>query len=233
MFVWGIPYIDSTMKQGLRFFLLTRLTRLLTRKDTVMITRDEVRDTLRKAFPAVTDGEADRYYATVERAVSVRRNRKYQWLRNNYIGGMARWPEGMDLQDIFDRIQSYVEKQVRADYLDELFMVDTEVERLTADEVVDLEQDVLKASPEAWKTRACDMFLRQDMGDLAEDLWPQERQTLWAENFYNLATALLTSLEYRGIALPQNPEDPQAQELYVQIYDAMADERDRQGRGAS
>ena len=192
-----------------------------------MITRDEVRDTLRKAFPMVTDAEADRYYTTVETAVSVRHDRKFRWLRDNYIGGVARWPEGMDLQDIFDRIHSYIERQVRADYLDELFMVDAEVERFTADEVVDLEQDVLKTSPEAWKTRACDMFLRQDMGDLAEDLWPQERQTLWAENFYNLATALLTSMQHRGLALPQDEEDPQTRELYVQIYDAMADERDR------
>ncbi len=233
MYVWGIPYMDTTMKQGLRFFLLTRPTWSLTRKDTAMITRDEVRDTLRKAFPAVTDAEADRYYATVETAVSVRYDRKYQWLRGKYLSGFVRWPEGMDLQDIFDRIHSYVEGQVRADYLDELFMVDAEVERFTADEVVDLEQDVLKSSPEAWKTRACDMFLRQDMGDLAEDLWPQERQTLWSENFYDLATALLTSLEYRGLALPQDQEDPQARELYVQIYDAMADEHNRQGRSAS
>lgn len=74
------------------------------------------------------------------------------------------------------------------------------------------------------------MFLRQDMGELAEDLWPQERQTLWAENFYNLATALLTSLEYRGFTLPADREDLAARELYVQIYDAMADERDRQRR---
>ena len=94
-----------------------------------MITRDEVRDTLRKAFPMVTDAEADRYYTTVETAVSVRHDRKFRWLRDNYIGGVARWPEGMDLQDIFDRIHSYIERQVRADYLDELFMVDAEVER--------------------------------------------------------------------------------------------------------
>lgn len=195
-----------------------------------MITRDEVREALRRAFPAVTDVEVDRYYATVETAVSVRCDRKFRWLRDNYIGGMARWPDGVELQSIFDRIRLYAERQVRADYLDELFMADAEVERLTADEVVDLEQDVLKASPEAWKTRAGDMFLRQDMGELAEDLWPQERQTLWAENFYNLATALLTSLEYRGFTLPADREDLAARELYVQIYDAMADERDRQRR---
>ena len=193
-----------------------------------MITRDEVREALRRAFPTVTDVEVDRYYATVETAVSVRCDRKFRWLRDNYIGGMARWPEGVDLQGIFDRTRSYAERQVRADYLDELFMVDAEIERLTADEVVDLEQDVLKASPEAWKTRACDMFLRQDMGELAEDLWPQERQTLWAENFYNLAAALLTSMEYRGLMLPTGGEDLLTRELYVQIYDAMADERNRQ-----
>lgn len=187
-----------------------------------MITRDEVRDVLQRAVPAVTEFEVDRYYTTVETAMSLRCDRKFRWLRDNYLGGAARWPEGADLQDIFDRIRSYAERQVRADYLDELFMADAEVERLTADEVVDLEQDVLKASPEAWKTRACDMLLRQDMGEMAEDLWPQERQTLWAENFYNLATALLTSMEYRGIALPQDRRDPQARELYVQIYDALA-----------
>lgn len=220
-------HIDET---GFAFLLLARPTWSLTRKDTVTITRDEVRDALRRAFPTVTDVEVDRYYATVETAVSVRCDRKFRWLRDNYIGGMARWPEGVDLQDIFDRTRSYAERQVRADYLDELLMADAEVERLTADEVVDLEQDMLKASPEAWKTRACDMFLRQDMGELAEDLWPQERQTLWAENFYNLATALLTSLEYRGLTLPTNKGDLLARELYFQIYDAMADERDWQCR---
>ncbi|CAM5452559.1 hypothetical protein [Corynebacterium variabile] len=191
-----------------------------------MIMRDEVRDVLQRAFPAVTDSEVDRYYATVETAMSLRCDRKFRWLRDNYLGGTARWPEGVDLQGIFDRIRSYAERQVRADYLDELLMADAEVERLTADEVVDLEQDVLKASPEAWKTRACDMFPRQDMGGLAEDLWPQERQTLWAENFYNLATALLTSMEYRGLALPEDSGAALARELYVQVYDAMADERD-------
>jgi|GEM_PF-4795798 len=195
-----------------------------------MITLDEVRDALRRAFPTVTDVEVDRYYATVETAVSVRCDRKFRWLRDNYIGGMARWPEGVDLQGIFDRTRSYAERQVRADYLDELFMVDSEVERLTADEVVGLEQDVLKASPEAWKTRACDMFLRQDMGELAENLWPQERQTLWAEDFYNLATALLTSMEYRGLAIPADGGDSRARELYGQVYDAMADERSRHRR---
>ncbi|MGP9722243.1 hypothetical protein [Corynebacterium sp. AOP40-4SA-5] len=203
-----------------------------------MITRDEVQGALQSAFPAVTDAEVDRYYATIETAMSIRRDRKFRWLRDHYLSGIARWPEGMDLQDIFDRIRSCAERQVRADYLDELFMEDAEVERLTAEEVVDLEQDVLKSSPEAWKTRACDMFLRQDMGGLAEDLWPQERQTLWAENFYNLATALLTSMQYRGIVLPQDSNDPQARELYGQIYDAMADENNRQrcrrhGRSAS
>lgn len=189
-----------------------------------MITRDEVREALRRAFPAVTDVEVDRYYATVETAVSVRCDRKFRWLRDNYIGGMARWPDGVDLQSIFDRTRSYAEMQVRADYLDELFMVDAEVERLTADEVVDLEQDVLKASPEAWKTRACDMFLRQDMGELAEDLWPQERQTLWAENFYNLATALLTSMEYRGLALPDKSCRAAVTALRYQIYDVLLDD---------
>jgi len=159
-----MPYIDNTTKLGLLFLLLTRPTWSLNRKDVVMITRDEVRDTLRRAFPTITDIEADRYYATVETAVSVRYDRKFR-RRDNYLGGMDRCPEGMDLQDIFDKVRSYVERQVRADYLDEHFMVNAEVERFAADEVVDPEQDVIKSSPEAWKTRACDMFLRQDMGD--------------------------------------------------------------------
>lgn len=186
-----------------------------------MITQSDVLETMRAVDPSTTEAEATRQFETINRALDTRKQQLGYQMRRQFKDRTGDWPDSLTSEQILDRADLDAENQIRGEYLDELTALATEQGLQAEEEQLELDQEMLKQSPDAWKTQWREMLVPNQMLDLAVDLWPDEAETPETRYFYNIAAALLTSMEYRGLIIPTSPSDEGLSELQAEVHKAI------------
>ena len=192
-----------------------------------MITKNDVLQAMRSVDPSTTEAQAIRLFETIDRALDDRIQQLDHQMRSRFYDETGKQPNSLVSERILDRVSLDAENQIRAEFLDELTAQAGEQDRQVEEEQLELQQEMLKQSPDAWKTQWPEMDVSIQMLDLTVDLWPDEAETPGTENFYQMAAALLTAMDYQGKIIPTSPDDKDLPALQQQVHEAMKDPASR------